>query len=177
MLLHKKVLRLLAASRAQRDLDAEGKHTCNKFLSTTCTARQPLLSLGLAPAEHCPVSCGQGVLHVEGDNAYLKKQQEEKGSECFTICGITADKAALCWLGWSWDSKPASCRENYFSLNLLPFLSSWELAVLWVVAVCDGLYSWSTCSSQSCSTCCAFALCGLFIPMSTHRSLEFSFNA
>lgn len=106
-----------------------------------------------------------------------KKKQEEKGSECFTICGITADNEVLHWLGWSWDSKPGSWRENYFSLDLLPFLSSWELAVLWVVAVCDGLYGWSTCASQSCCTCCAFALCGLFILMSTHRSPEFSFSA
>lgn len=173
MLLHKKVLRLLAASRAQRALDEE-KHTRNKFLSTMCTARQLLLFLGLAPAVHCPVSCGQGVLHVEGDNAYLKKTAGRERLRVFYNLWFTADNVALCWLGWSWDSKPGSCRENYFSFDLLSFLSSWELAVLLVVAICDGLYSWSTCASQSCCTCCAFTLCGHFIPVSTHTSLEFN---
>lgn len=43
------MLRLPAASRAQRAPDAGGKHAQHKFLSTVCCARQFVLSLGPAP--------------------------------------------------------------------------------------------------------------------------------
>lgn len=60
-----------------RVLQIQKENTHNKFLSIMCTARQLLLSLGLAPAVHCAVSCGQSVIHVEGDNGCLKKKKKK----------------------------------------------------------------------------------------------------
>lgn len=163
MLLWAEVLRFPAASRAQRAPDAGGKRAQHKFLSAVCCARQLVLSLGpCSQAVQCPVSCGQSVPCLAGDDTYLKTQQgEQKGSDCFASGAIAADNAELCCLGWNWDSKPRSHRENYF-LDLLPFLSSWELTVLWIVALFDYLYSCSTWASPRRCICCGL-LCVAFL--------------
>lgn len=83
-------------------LQIQKENTHNKFLSIMCTARQLLLSLGLAPAVHCAVSCGQSVIHVEGDNGCLKKKKKNKKKKAQSVLqSVVLQLTTKCYTDWA----------------------------------------------------------------------------